>query len=666
MADDKGKTETTESTSAQFMEELLTLPCICDGHFFTIPDYQRGYAWDEKHVKALLKDIDHLINDGVQLSHYTGTLVLSPIDGKDNGEFYVVDGQQRLTTLVIFMRLLIDKYPQADQPKSKSLYIERGKLGNTRTVLCLNSDHQDFFERVVLGDGNPINEPATLEAHERLLSARELISNWISERIKSGVSVDNIRNTVETELGFLVYAPAESAETGIMFEVINNRGKPLSELEKVKNYLIYCCVKLSAPEYRRSIDKDWSIILHNLNAAKKTSSGEEDAFLRYCVAVHFKLNKKDSQYGYDQLKKQKHLSIDAALQDDTEKNSVLERLSKFVDFLRSASLWYARLYGQQHEGLDAELVPVLNLIRAQESHASIMPLFLSLVIKHNGTGKELVSLLELVEKLNFRVYMARNMTARNDTGQGELYKYASGYFHDELIEDYREEMLSWGIQTPESEEEALEYCLTWFINKFAADARFRSSFVLDSDSPDDFYWWPGIRYFLMNYEMCLQPNKTISIDKILLSRQEGKPADYLSVEHIWAKENRNKDGENNRKIDLHEKRRLGNFVLLDLRSNIQNQNDFIDEKFPRYLEGFKSEPPTDLEQVRKMAKEAKQVINEFEGRERYKNYYWGISRELNTRLEKQYIDFAEKRWSIKQYIGYDQLSKVTDVADEGE
>ena len=277
----------TNHTKA-FGTQLLTLPFIFENRLFTIPDYQRGYAWEKKQVEELLKDVDHLMNDGVELRHYTGTLVLSRPDGTGEGEFHVVDGQQRLTTLVTFMRMLSEHLPAADRPVFEALYLRRGEVGNDRTVLRLNSDTRLFFERVILGDGNSANEPATLEAHERLLESRKLISKWLAERLDAGVKVSDIRNAIETELGFLVYAPKEDAETGIMFEVINNRGKPLSELEKVKNYLIYCCVKLSAATLRNSIDIDWSGILRDLNTAKKTSPSDESAFLRYCVAVHFK------------------------------------------------------------------------------------------------------------------------------------------------------------------------------------------------------------------------------------------------------------------------------------------------------------------------------------------------------------------------------------------
>ncbi len=120
------------------------------------------------------------------------------------------------------------------------------------------------------------------------MNAHDLIHKWLTQKTSSGVLITQILNVLEERLGFLVYSPVEDAETGIMFEVINNRGKQLSELEKVKNYLIYCSIKLSAFSLRDDITEHWSDILQSLNKAKKTSPNEESSFLRYCLVVFFK------------------------------------------------------------------------------------------------------------------------------------------------------------------------------------------------------------------------------------------------------------------------------------------------------------------------------------------------------------------------------------------
>ncbi len=642
-------------TTQGFGAQLLDLPAIFSGNSFTVPDYQRGYAWEKKQVDELLKDVEHLMSDGAALRHYTGTLVLGRPLGGVEGEFHVVDGQQRLTTLVIFLRQLYERLPDDQKTSFAELYLQRGGLGNERSVLRLNSDTRTFFERVVLVDGNTEHCPISLEAQQRLLDARNQISSWLDEQLNAGVALQAIKQTLEQRLGFLVYAPKEDAETGIMFEVINNRGKPLSELEKVKNYLIYCCVKLSANTLRESIDQDWSEILKALNVAKKTSSGDEGAFLRYCLVVHFKLNKTDSQYGYEELKKR--ISLDKLLAEPESKPQAIKRIAGFVVFMKTAALWYQRLYGPVHHGLEQGIIDVLDQIRAQGRHASIMPLFLALVIKLGGKGERLQKLLRLLEILNFRVYMARNMTARNDTGQGDLYWYAARYYHGGLVSEVSPEYRKMGREVVESDEDALEFFLVDFVHSYAAEGRFKASFTLDAESPDDFYKWGGLRYFLMNYEAKLQPKKTIQIDKILLSVNGKKTADYFSVEHIWATKNRVGDGENNRKQDWYQRRRLGNFVLLELRLNIQGCNDDLEDKLVKYLAKGGDEPPTDLQQVRKMGSDAAAVMSSMEGRQRRINFYHDLYDELNNRQEQRYIDFAESRWSLKGFLGNKKILK---------
>ncbi|MDU9392027.1 DUF262 domain-containing protein [Pseudomonas sp. zfem002] len=642
--------------------QLLALPDIFSGHFFTIPDYQRGYSWDKRQVEELLKDIDHLVRDRSTLRHYTGTLVLSRPEGSTE-EFNVVDGQQRLTTLVIVLQQLGKRLQPAERAAFMERYLRRGGLGNERYVLRLNADTRTFFERVVLEEGNTQKCPATLEAHQRLLAARELVAAWLDARQLDGIPLDTLRQVVEKRLGFLVYAPDEDAETGIMFEVINNRGKALSELEKVKNYLIYCSVKLSARSLRQDIDRDWSAILQALNAAGKTSSGDEGGFLRYCMVVHFKLNKTDSQYGYDELKKR--IDLDQVSGSQASRELAIERIKAFVDFMQAAALWYQRLYAPDHREVDASLVETLDQIRAQGRHASIMPLFLALVIKLDGKGERLSKLLRLLEILNFRVYMARGIMARNDRGQGDLYRLAAQYYHGALLDQIDESERRIGKATVEDDEDALELLLVRFVHLHASESRFRASFLLDADSPDDFYRWPGLRYFLMSYEARLQPKKTIQIDKILLGVQERKTADYLSVEHLWATENRAAPGMNDRAQDWYQRRRLGNFALLELRLNIQGCNADLESKLPRYLFGAGEEPPTDLQQVRKMGRDASEVLQSLEKRRRTLNYYLELHDALNNRQEHRYIEFALSRWSLKGYLGnLRALRESREVAEE--
>ncbi|MCX6068214.1 MAG: DUF262 domain-containing protein, partial [Chloroflexi bacterium] len=81
---------------------------------YRIPDYQRGYAWEEKQWKDFIQDIDALVDEDVT-SHYTGTVVVyAPRDSEPRAYgtrrlklVDVVDGQQRLTTSCLYLSVII-------------------------------------------------------------------------------------------------------------------------------------------------------------------------------------------------------------------------------------------------------------------------------------------------------------------------------------------------------------------------------------------------------------------------------------------------------------------------------------------------------------------------------------------------------------------------------
>ena len=74
---------------------------------FNIPKYQRAYAWETKQLQDFINDIDNQI---IGIDYFFGTILLQI---RDNEGYFkvidIVDGQQRLTTLTIFMRLLLER-----------------------------------------------------------------------------------------------------------------------------------------------------------------------------------------------------------------------------------------------------------------------------------------------------------------------------------------------------------------------------------------------------------------------------------------------------------------------------------------------------------------------------------------------------------------------------
>src|SRR5207237_97334 len=74
----------------------------------------------------------------------------------------------------------------------------------------------------------------------------------------------------------------DQAEVGVIFEVLNNRGKPLSELEKVKNYLLFLASKLHLPQHHLAdeVNRAWTHVFERLMQADLTSADAEDQLLR--------------------------------------------------------------------------------------------------------------------------------------------------------------------------------------------------------------------------------------------------------------------------------------------------------------------------------------------------------------------------------------------------
>ena len=102
------------------MEEPISLDDLFGKKIFRIPDYQRGYAWQREQLKDFWEDLINLSGDR---SHYTGVLTLKQIpvleirgtakefwlvDDHSYRVYHVVDGQQRLTTFIVFLQAFVD------------------------------------------------------------------------------------------------------------------------------------------------------------------------------------------------------------------------------------------------------------------------------------------------------------------------------------------------------------------------------------------------------------------------------------------------------------------------------------------------------------------------------------------------------------------------------
>jgi len=228
--------------------EKKTLSNILEGKIFQIPDYQRGYAWEAKQWNDFVQDIDALIDDKI-ISHYTGTIVIyQPISkptenyGTKKLEIVdIVDGQQRLTTCSLYLSIIIKeliKLRQDDFNAEIPIYLYSG----SKSKLRLNNDTADFFLDLI--SKGVSNIEANSVHQKRIYEAYCFLKDHIEEQLKirADKGEDYLRDLFDAiirKLNFSFYPIEVESEIGMTFELMNSRGKDLSSMELLKNYLMY-------------------------------------------------------------------------------------------------------------------------------------------------------------------------------------------------------------------------------------------------------------------------------------------------------------------------------------------------------------------------------------------------------------------------------------------
>lgn len=234
------------------MSQFITLNTIIgNGKSYQIPIFQRDYSWDRDDWEDLWNDIEEIPNDK---THYLGYLVLQPIsEGEES--FWVIDGQQRLTTLSILalaVTALFDKWAKegidTEDNKIRFDKITERYLGNFSTSklsispkIILNRNNDDYYKSWLLKLRQP-SALSKLKPSQRLLQKAfnyyfEQISNKFSNN-KSGAELALfLEKTVGNGIVFTQIVVNNDLDAFKVFETLNARGVKLSTADLLKNYL---------------------------------------------------------------------------------------------------------------------------------------------------------------------------------------------------------------------------------------------------------------------------------------------------------------------------------------------------------------------------------------------------------------------------------------------
>lgn len=244
---------------------------------FGVPPYQRFYAWVEQQWAEFLDDIAN-VPDG--RNYFLGTLLFMSPQGKDDAGtrvFHVVDGQQRLTTVVLFLNALRHSRPNLVKPCDVRTFLVDADDGTYK----FQTIREDWpFLRALL-DGAPLPLTET-PSQKRLQDADMYFRKAFSEQEDAVLQrwLQTLSNST-----VLVHAVDGYGEASMIFETVNDRGKHLTDLESIKSFMMHIIgqTRRSAQAEQQAIDSlqsNFSTIYRTINLFEHQL--DEDVALRQC------------------------------------------------------------------------------------------------------------------------------------------------------------------------------------------------------------------------------------------------------------------------------------------------------------------------------------------------------------------------------------------------
>ena len=294
---------------------------------FVVPPYQRSYAWRNQQLKDFLDDLS--VHDAAK-DYFLGTCLFQETILPDGFERVdVVDGQQRLTTVVVLMKCLADEFARRSPGRDVSLLGRRYLRDGDRVKLQVQQSEREFFNTFVIGDVRPTQ--FEFPSQRRLHFAKEFFREALSAR--GDTELEALRAKVEGAT-VLTYSVKDTGEATLIFETVNDRGKGLSDLEKVKSFLMYRTYQVAEhpADQLNDIQSRFGDIFRAIDDLDQLRARvDENALLRYQYIANFDWVPKKSEKPYDHAIREIKLHFDGILSD---RDKALEQISWYSADLR--------------------------------------------------------------------------------------------------------------------------------------------------------------------------------------------------------------------------------------------------------------------------------------------------------------------------------------------
>lgn len=236
----------------EIKSDKLLVKDIFSRMWFRIPEYQRPYIWGHEEVSDLLDDLTFAMTEKPDFEYFLGSFVFQskaaqPEKGQEFDENDLLDGQQRMATLLMLFAVLRDlaQDNKAKKDCQECIYQEASQYRKvperTRLVFAIREAVQDFIDSYIKTEGGTArkDELAKLGTNDDDLSVQNMANAVIEMR---RFFRDNASIMPEDLLQFLlnrvllIYVSTEDLEDAFrLFTILNNRGIPLRNSDILKS-----------------------------------------------------------------------------------------------------------------------------------------------------------------------------------------------------------------------------------------------------------------------------------------------------------------------------------------------------------------------------------------------------------------------------------------------
>lgn len=326
--------------SQTFKPESQTISKVfsCD-EIYKIPDYQRQYSWNNEQLEALWSDLYEAYKnkDNGQDCYFLGSIVVV-----NNGDGYLdlIDGQQRLTTLMIMMSVINKTYPKLNDGKTGPYIVTSNKVKKCmfvddetrRLQLQTNPEYDTIFVTQIIKAASfeslktPTKKSMRTDdpTYKYINTAKFFYDKFKELEQSSEKEVEDFINYIFYSTNIIKIECTNVSFAIKLFQVLNDRGLPLSSADIIKSYIIEKIMKINDKNYRDHLEQTFKANWKYVENIANNNDFSLDDFMVFFE--YYKLKANPKKQVVDELKD--------IIQNEKNISDLIDELRNFGDSVK--------------------------------------------------------------------------------------------------------------------------------------------------------------------------------------------------------------------------------------------------------------------------------------------------------------------------------------------